>query len=189
MSGLAVIGTLIPFLIAFLIGYSLGRDRSRMKLFWWLFALAFGALLLTAMIMSAREGLDANRVIVAFAGVALAGLAAPPILQLRRRRARLGPPVFAVLAAALVTGVLVGIDGVVDIRARKGYAEDPLHLVQATTSGCVGHLLWAGERAMVLDCDDDLTDHKDVVVIYGHENREFRRHTTATPKPNTRQAH
>ena len=183
MSGLAVMGTLIPFSIAYLIGYYLGRRRKQLKLFWWAYALLFFLLLAGGLLVLAVEGpTDGDPVVFALCGVALGGLATPPVLRLRERGVRWWRPVFLVASAALAAAFVIGVTEIVDVRARSGYAKEPLHLVQASPAGCVGHLLWAGERALVLDCDDNLQDHRDVVVIYAHENREFRRHLAPPPK-------
>ena len=180
MSGLALLGTLIPFSIVFLIGYYLGRRRAQLKLFWWAYAVLAAVLLALCLFDMSRGSLENGEIILAVCALAFGGLAAEPILRLRERRGRWWRPVLLISSAVVAAGFIAGFREVIEIRAFKGYAEQPLHLVQTSAGGCVGHLLWAGERALVLDCDDNLKDHRDIVVIYAHEDREFRRHTGPT---------
>lgn len=175
MSGLSLLGALIPFMVVFAVGFQLGGRRSRLQWLWYGY-LALG-LSMTGfgIVVAVLYGRMAPA--IAVGGVALAGLFTPSVLRLRRRRTLAGRLSLAAWAAALSVCVLVVAEDVTDDLSRAGYSAEPLHLVRPEgVGGCVGHMLWAGERVIVLDCDDKLGDHDDLVVVFGQENRTFERH-------------
>ena len=187
MSGLHLLfWGLIPLLTILAVGFGMGRLRGRAR---WIkravLALAAATLVLAISISSVTE--EAGSLAVA-AGALLVGLLLPGALHARQHPSRGGRVrQFFVLAlaiaslAGLVRSTILGVE-------EAGYGgRRALHSATPTIAGCSGHVLWSGERALVLSCAKQIENQipTRVMVIHQPENWAFATDSTTQP-PQTR---
>lgn len=169
---------LIPLTALFLLAYGAGRLGPR-----WLTrgVAGLGALLCLAGI--ATIALGESAVLVLLGGVTLLAVLLPGALHAQRHPSRGGRARQVAVIGLLCLTTAALVQSIVQSYQRSGYGGSrPLHL-ETPLPSCIGHVMWSGERALVLSCAEVRKDRPpdDVMVVYEPQGLTVRRMARETP--------
>jgi hypothetical protein len=171
---------LIPLTGLFLLAYAVGRLGPRAR---WLKRGVAALGLLLGLLGVAVVALGQSAVFALLGGVTLLAVLLPGALHARRHPSRGGRVRQAAVAGLLCLTTAALVHSIVQSYEEAGYGGSrPLHL-ETALPGCIGHVMWSGERALVLSCKEVRDDRPpdDVMVVYEPQGLTVRRMAREKP--------